>query len=379
MRTHNLGYPRIGGQRELKKACESYWAGKVTPEELLETGKYIRQENLKLQQEAGIDLIPVHDFSYYDQMLDTSLMLSNIPPRFLPLMQQEGKPFPTLYFAMARGYQKGEVDITALEMTKWFDTNYHYLVPEFYKNQRFGFLCTDVVDEFVEAKQLGVNAKPVIVGPVSYLLLGKEKEAGFSRMDLLKDILPVYKTVLERLRQAGAAYIQLDEPCLVFDLGEPARQAFREAYHYFRRECPEIKILLASYFGELGENLPLACSLPVDTLHVDLVRAPKQLEDVLKGLPDSMSLSLGVVDGRNIWKNNYDASLASCSLLHSPDGQISVDGYAVGVSLDGDRGGGGGFLLIWMPYGQECVAGHAPELRSSCKGVPRSVQPIRAA
>ncbi|MDR0750936.1 MAG: 5-methyltetrahydropteroyltriglutamate--homocysteine S-methyltransferase [Tannerellaceae bacterium] len=336
MRTHNLGYPRIGSRRELKVACENYWAGKISIAELLYAGKQVRQENWKLQQEAGIDLIPTHDFSYYDQVLDTSLMLGNIPPRFLPLVQEEKKSFPTLYFAMARGYQKGTMDITALEMTKWFDTNYHYLVPEFYKNQTFGFVCTDVVAEFVEARQQRINAKPVILGPVSYLLLGKEKETGFDRISLLKTLLPVYADILNSLQKAGAIYVQLDEPCLALDLEEPAKQAFREAYHYFGRECSAIKILLATYFGELGENLPLACSLPVDTLHVDLARAPEQLDDVLAQIPDAMSLSLGVVDGRNIWKNDYAKSLSainkavkavgderiwiapSCSLLHSP-------------------------------------------------------------
>ncbi|MDR0734074.1 MAG: 5-methyltetrahydropteroyltriglutamate--homocysteine S-methyltransferase [Dysgonamonadaceae bacterium] len=336
MRTHNLGYPRIGSQRELKKACENYWAGKISLTELLHAGKQVRQENWKLQQDAGIDLIPIHDFSYYDQALDTSLMLGNIPSRFLPLVQQEKKSFPTLYFAMARGYQKGDMDVTALEMTKWFDTNYHYLVPEFYKNQTFSFVSTDVISEFLEAKALGINAKPVMLGPVSYLLLGKEKETGFHRLDLLKSVLPIYKEVLDNLNRAGAVYIQLDEPCLTLDLDESAKQTFREAYHYFAQECPGIKILLATYFGELGENLPLTCLLPVDTLHVDLVRAPEQLDDVLKQIPDNMSLSLGIVDGRNIWKNNYDDSLIiinkatqalgtdriwiapSCSLLHSP-------------------------------------------------------------
>ncbi|MDR1338686.1 MAG: 5-methyltetrahydropteroyltriglutamate--homocysteine S-methyltransferase [Prevotellaceae bacterium] len=336
MRTHNLGYPRIGSRRELKKACENYWAGKITLAELLQAGQQIRQGNWKLQQGAGIGFIPTNDFSYYDHVLDTSLMLGNIPPRFLPLVQEEKKSFPSLYFAMARGYQKGGKDITALEMTKWFDTNYHYLVPEFYRNQTFSFVCTDIIGEFVEARQEGINAKPVILGPVSYLLLGKEKEAGFHRIDLLKNILPVYKEVLDNLKKAGATYVQMDEPCLALDLDDPAKQAFGEAYCYFAQECPGIKVLLASYFGELGDNLPLVCPLPVDTLHIDLARAPEQLDGVLAQIPDSMSLSLGIVDGRNIWKNDCDASLAlinrairalgeeriwiapSCSLLHSP-------------------------------------------------------------
>ena len=210
MRTHNLGYPRIGSRRELKKACENYWAGKITLDELLLTGKQIRQGNWKIQQDAGIGLIPVNDFSSYDHVLDTNLMVGNIPPRFLPLVQQEKKSFPSLYFAMARGYQKDGLDITALEMTKWFDTNYHYLVPEFHKNQKFRFVSTNIVNEFIEAQEQGINAKPVILGPVSYLLSGKEKGSGFHRISLLKSLLPVYQEILDNLQNIGATTIQID-------------------------------------------------------------------------------------------------------------------------------------------------------------------------
>ncbi|MDR0738289.1 MAG: 5-methyltetrahydropteroyltriglutamate--homocysteine S-methyltransferase [Prevotellaceae bacterium] len=336
MRTHNLGYPRIGSRRELKKNCENYWAGKITLDDLLQTGKQIRLENWKLQQEAGIDLIPTNDFSYYDHVLDTSVMLGNIPLRFLPFVQEKKKSFPSLYFAMARGYQKDGMDITALEMTKWFDTNYHYLVPEFHRKQEFGFVCTNIIDEFLEARQQGINAKPVLFGPVSYLLSGKEKESGFNKISLLGALLPVYKEILNSLQKAGASYIQLDEPFLTLDLDEPVKQAFREAYSYLSNECPGINVLLATYFEALNNNLPLACSLPVHTLHIDLVRGNRQLDDVLAQIPEHMSLSLGVVDGRNIWKNNYDDSLRlinkaaqalgeeriwiapSCSLLHCP-------------------------------------------------------------
>lgn len=344
MRTHNLGYPRIGSRRELKKASEKYWAGNISLEELLQTGRTIRSVNWKLQKDAGIDLIPTNDFSYYDQVLDTSLMLGNIPSRFLPLAQEEKKSFPSLYFAMARGYQKGNMDITALEMTKWFDTNYHYLVPEFHWKQKFSFVCTDIISEFVEAKQQKINAKPVILGPISYLLLGKEKETGFHRIELLDAILPVYKEVLNRLKKSGAEYVQFDEPCLTLDLDNITPIYYQEAYKYLKDECPDIKMILATYFGKLDDNLYVLKSLPVDVLHVDLVKAPEQLDDVLNYLPESMSLSLGVVDGRNIWKNNYEESLSiikkatraigqeriwiapSCSLLHVPcDLDIEAD------------------------------------------------------
>ena len=294
MRTHNLGYPRIGTRRELKKACEKYWAGDISLDELLQTGQQIRSVNWKLQKDAGIDLIPTNDFSYYDQVLDTSLMVGNIPSRFLPLAQEARKSFPSLYFAMARGYQKNAMDITALEMTKWFDTNYHYLVPEFYRNQEFSFVCTDVISEFIEAKQQGINAKPVLLGPVSYLLLGKEKESGFHRIELLEELLPVYKEVLNRLKKSGAEYVQFDEPCLALDQENVMPLYYAEAYKYFKAECPEIKIILATYFGEVGENLHMLNALPVDVLHVDLAKAPEQLTDVLYN-NSSLNFSLTIM------------------------------------------------------------------------------------
>ena len=215
MRTQNLGYPRIGSRRELKKACERFWAGDSSIEELLLVGKQIRRENWKIQQDAGIDLLPCNDFSFYDHVLDTNLMVGNIPPRFLPLVQKKKKSFPSLYFAMARGYQKGSSDITALEMTKWFDTNYHYLVPEFYLNQTFSFVSTDIVNGFLEAKAQGINAKPVMLGPVSYLLLGKEKESGFHRLELLDGLLPIYAGILNHLQRIGATYRRSHVTCII--------------------------------------------------------------------------------------------------------------------------------------------------------------------
>jgi len=244
MRTYNLGYPRIGSQRELKKACESFWEGSITIDQLLLIRKQIRKENWKLQKDAGIDLIPVNVFSFYDRVLDTNLMLGNIPSRFLPLVQEKKISFPSLYFAMARGYQKEGMNIAALEKSNWFDTNRHYLVPEFYRKQKFSFLSTDIINEFLEAKQQGINAKPVILGPVSYLLSGKEKESGFRSISLLESLLPVYKEVFDSLHNIGATYIQLDEPFLLLDLEEEVTQAFVRAYKYLADECPGIKILL---------------------------------------------------------------------------------------------------------------------------------------
>ena len=224
MQTHLLGYPRIGSNRELKKACEQYWTGKIVLDELLKTGKEICKQNWNIQKEAGIDLIPCNDFSFYDQVLDLSLTLGAIPKRYNPIAEDATKSELDLYFAMARGYQKEGLDITAMEMTKWFDTNYHYIVPEFYKNQVFKLNSSKIFNEFDEAKNSGINAKPVIIGLVTYLLLGKEKEEGFDKLDLANALLPVYFEILERLQEQGAEYIQFDEPFLALDLSEKAKE-----------------------------------------------------------------------------------------------------------------------------------------------------------
>lgn len=336
MLTQNLGYPRIGSQRELKKACENYWAGKTEHKDVLTTGKNIRRENWQIQKNAGIDLIPSNDFSFYDHVLDHSLMFGAIPKRYNEVMLKEGNKELDLYFAMARGYQKDGLDIVAMEMTKWFDTNYHYIVPEFYKNQQFKLFSTKVIDEFYDAKQAGIVTKPVLIGPVSYLLLGKEKEAGFNRIGLIKNLLPVYIDILTQLKGLGAEWVQFDEPFLSLDLTEKEQQAFKDTYKQLKAAFPFLKFILATYFERLGNNIKLAISLPVDVLHIDLVRAPQQLDEVLILMPEKMSLSLGVVDGRNIWKNDYIRALShikkaiavigtervliapGCSLLHTP-------------------------------------------------------------
>jgi 5-methyltetrahydropteroyltriglutamate--homocysteine methyltransferase len=338
MLKNNPGYPRVGAHRELKKASEQYWAGKTGREELFAAARKIREQNWKLQQEAGIDLIPCNDFSFYDQVLDTSLMLGVIPQRYnAVLTENEKNKEIDLYFAMARGYQKDGLDITAMEMTKWFDTNYHYIVPEFTANQQFRLFSEKIFDEFNLAKQVtGIVSKPVLIGPVSYLLLGKEKEAGFDKIDLVKKLVPVYIWILKRLQSQGAVWVQLDEPFLAMDLSQKEKDAFVFAYKEIKKQCPELKTLLTTYFEGLNENTSLAVNLPVSALHIDLVRAPKQLDEVLTLMPETLSLSLGVVDGRNIWKNDYIRSLAhikkaiavvgkdrlliapSCSLLHAP-------------------------------------------------------------
>ena len=333
MKAHILGYPRIGERREIKKACEKYWSGKITQDELLQTGKQQRQYNWKVQKDAGLDLVAVNDFSFYDHILDMTLSVGAIPDRFQVLKDLDPVD---LYFAMARGYQEENHDIIPMEMTKWFDTNYHYLVPEFVKNQEFHLFSNKIVDEYHEAQSLGAHPKVVIPGPVSYLLLGKEKEKGFDRLDLIDRLLPVYFQIFQQLREAGADWIQLDEPFLNLDLTDKQRAVYQQVYRKIRDQFPSLKILLATYFEGLHDNTDLAVNLPVDALHLDLVRAPGQIEEVLDKSPEKQILSLGLVDGRNVWKNNFDKSLeyiqkarkvkdldhlmisASSSLLHVP-------------------------------------------------------------
>lgn len=305
LRTNVLGFPRIGKKRELKKACEAFWSGKISREELLATGHALKQENWERQRANGIDLIPSNDFSLYDQVLDMSLAVGAIPARYDSLRGDH----LDLYFAMAHGEQRDGEDVIAMEMTKWFDTNYHYIVPEFTKDQTFALFSTKAVDEYNEAAALGIQTKPVLVGPVSYLLLGKEKEDGFHRLDLLDRLLPVYAELLHELEQSGAEWAQLDEPHLALDLDDQARAAYAKAYAYLREQT-SLKLIVATYFDGLKDNTQLAASLPVDALHVDLVRCPEQLDAVLAALPEDKVLSLGVVDGRNIWKNDLQSSLA---------------------------------------------------------------------
>jgi len=336
MKTNLLGYPRIGNKRELKKSSEAYWKKTISKEEHLKNAASIRKENWLLQQKLGIDLISSNDFSLYDHMLDMSFTLGCIPKRYSEINKNENKL--DLYFAMARGIQNKEFDITAMEMTKWFDTNYHYIVPEFYKNQTFELFDLKPTNDYKEALDLGIKTKPVLIGPVTYLLLGKEKEAGFHRIELLKNLLPVYLELIGKLTLFGAEYIQFDEPCLATNLSLEEKQAITITYNKIAEQFPELKIILTNYFDCYGDNLETVLQLPIHALHLDLVRCHLQLEDVLnsKDLNDSLVLSLGVVDGRNVWKNDFENSLkfinkvinaigenrvwiaSSCSLLHSP-------------------------------------------------------------
>ncbi len=328
---HSLGFPRIGRDRELKKAQEAFWKGELSEAGLRAVGTELRKTHWQLQKEAGIELLPVGDFAWYDQVLTHSLMFGVIAQRFRP---HDGKATLQTLFGMARGVSDSCCGgAHAQEMTKWFDTNYHYLVPEFTADQQFQLGWDQLFEEVAEAKALGHNVKPVVIGPLTYLWLGKTKGAEFDKLELLDRLLPLYGQIFQRLAAQGVEWVQIDEPILVLDLPQEWKNAFERAYNQIQRD--PLKKLLATYFGGLEENLGLAANLPVDGLHIDLVRAPDQYPTILDRLPAYKVLSLGVVNGRNVWRCDLEKALAvlqhanerlgprlwvapSCSLLHSP-------------------------------------------------------------
>lgn len=328
-----LGFPRIGPRRELKKALESHWSGKTSAAELLETAAALRTAAWARQRGLGVDWLPSNDFSLYDHVLDTSMMLGAIPARY---GVGAGEADLSAYFAMARG-TTGEANgcghahasLTASEMTKWFDTNYHYLVPELAAGDSLALNRLKIVDEYREAKAQGYETRPVLLGPVTWLSLAKGR--GVDPFDYLDEVLGLYAVIIGHLAQAGAEWVQIDEPVLVTDLSDVQQRAFTRAYAKLSQSG--VKLMLTTYFGPLGDNLSFAAALPVAGLHVDLARAPEQLDAVLRAIPRRMALSLGVVDGRNIWRANLDKLLdrlepiaagrdlvlaPSCSLLHVP-------------------------------------------------------------
>lgn len=328
-----LGFPRIGPRRELKHALEAYWAGKTSQAELLEAASGLRTAAWARQKALGADWLPSNDFSLYDHVLDTSMMLGAIPSRY---GSADGTADLDTYFAMARGTTgegHGEgcshASLTACEMTKWFDTNYHYLVPELAAGQKLALNRLKVVDEYREARAQGFETRPVLLGPVTWLSLAKGRDV--DPFDFLDELLGLYAVILGHLAQAGAEWVQIDEPVLVLDLDEKQRRALTRAYARLSRSGP--KLMLTTYFGGLGDNLSFAAALPVAGLHVDLVRASEQLDPLLKAAPKSLLLSLGVIDGRNVWRADLDALIEriapiaaerdlvlapSCSLLHVP-------------------------------------------------------------
>ncbi|HHJ13763.1 MAG TPA: 5-methyltetrahydropteroyltriglutamate--homocysteine S-methyltransferase [Gammaproteobacteria bacterium] len=328
--THILGFPRMGARRELKFALESYWRGDSNQEELQTTARELRARHWAWQARSGLSWVTVGDFSFYDQVLDMSCLLGVVPPRF---GHAGGHVSLDTVFRMARGRAPSGEPAAACEMTKWFDTNYHYIVPEFRQGQGFALSSTHLFDQVAEAQALGHAARPVILGPLTYLWLGKCKGGTFDKLELLDALLPVYGEILSRLAAQGVEWVQVDEPILVLDLPAEWKAAFESAYS--RWTGGGVKRLLATYFGGLEDNLPLAVRLPVEGLHIDAVRAPQQLQTVLDQLPAYKILSVGMIDGRNIWRSDLDAALAclrplrerlgerlwiapSCSLLHVP-------------------------------------------------------------
>ncbi|MAP27430.1 MULTISPECIES: 5-methyltetrahydropteroyltriglutamate--homocysteine S-methyltransferase [unclassified Methylophaga] len=326
--THNLGFPRMGGQRELKFALERFWRDETSVEDLEQTGKTLRLRHWTLQ--ADLDLVPVGDFSFYDHVLDTSQLLDNLPSRV-----DKNADAMTQYFQASRGQAGSSCcnhQVAAAEMTKWFDTNYHYLVPEFNAETAFKAYPERLLAQIIEAKAAGFKIKPVLVGPVSYLWLGKTKDET-DKLALLDKLLPAYAEILDQLADNGVEWVQIDEPVLVTDLSTEWQQALQKAY-FSLAKC-RVKLLLTTYFGQLQQNLQLACELPTAGLHIDAINAADELVRVVDWLPSHKVLSVGIINGRNIWKTDLNRALEllepihtrlaerlwlapSCSLLHVP-------------------------------------------------------------
>ncbi|MGM7595803.1 5-methyltetrahydropteroyltriglutamate--homocysteine S-methyltransferase [Yersinia pestis] len=324
---HTLGFPRVGLKRELKKAQESYWAGNSTQEELLNVGRELRARHWQQQQQAGVDLVPVGDFAWYDHVLTTSLLLGNVPERH---QNADGSIDIDTLFRIGRGRAPTGKPAAAAEMTKWFNTNYHYMVPEFQQGQQFKLGWTQLLDEVDEALALGHKIKPVLLGPITYLWLGKVKGEQFDRLSLLNDILPVYQQVLAELAKRGIEWVQIDEPALVLELPQEWLDAYQPAYQALQGQ---VKLLLTTYFDSIGHNIDTIRALPVQGLHVDVVTGHDDLAVLNKNLPKEWLLSLGVINGRNVWRADLSSWFerlqplvnsrplwlgSSCSLLHSP-------------------------------------------------------------
>ncbi|MBB5996582.1 5-methyltetrahydropteroyltriglutamate--homocysteine methyltransferase [Streptomonospora salina] len=340
-----LGYPRIGPDRELKRALESYWSGRSSEAELREEARRVRTDTWRTLADAGLDSVPGNTFSFYDQVLDTAVTFGAVPPRFSGLGLG---PLDT-YFAMARGADSA----VPLEMTKWFDTNYHYLVPEIGPDTRFRLADRTPVEQYREALELGVATRPVLVGPVTFLLLSKPAEQapeGFRPLDRLEDVLDAYAELLSELRDAGVEWIQLDEPAFAADRSESELDALRAAYRRLGELRERPRLMAAGYFGDLGEGLGVLASSPVEALGLDLVAGRSALERpaALYGLRDK-TLVAGLVDGRNVWRTDLDAALTTAATLLGLAGEV-----AVGTSCS----------LLHVPYDVEAESGIDPQVKS---------------
>ncbi len=328
----SLGFPRMGPHRELKRALEGYWSGRDSADELERGASDLRRQRWNRQRDLGLDHIPSNDFSLYDHVLDTAVMVGAVPDRY---RASDDVDLAT-YFAMARGGDFRGNAVAPLEMTKWFDTNYHFIVPELSAGQRFTYADTKAVAEFREARRIGITTRPVLLGPISFLTLAKQRGSHASVTASLPDLVGVYEAVLADLARAGAQWVQIDEPALCLDLDREIVDAFLPTYERLVHSAPGVEILVATYFSGPRANLPTALTLPVAALHLDLVREPHQLDPALAGAPESLALSLGVVDGRNVWRADLLSALTrlehardhigserllvapSCSVLHMP-------------------------------------------------------------
>ncbi|MBI0140952.1 5-methyltetrahydropteroyltriglutamate--homocysteine S-methyltransferase [Bartonella sp. W8125] len=366
IKSASLGFPRMGAKRELKTALEQFWKGNISKDDLLKTAADLRKRHWKLQKDKGIDVIPSNDFSLYDHVLDTAIMVGAIPAEYKA--NGENKDILETYFAMARGREGNndcgcgnrhiDSDIKALEMTKWFDTNYHYIVPEINAKQSFKLQSEKLITEFLEAKAEGIVTRPVLLGPVTFLLLAKCREDDIEPLSLLSRLLPVYQDVLAQLKSVGCPWVQMDEPILVTELNANQKSAFDYAYKILGDAEKFPRIMLTSYFGDVGDNLETVLSLPVKGYHIDLVRGKKQLDAFVSHIRPNQTLSLGVIDGRNIWRSDLNALIdrlkpvvgklgteriqiaTSCSLLHVP---IDLD---LEVNLDDE-------LKSWLSFASQ--------------------------
>ncbi len=337
MQTSVLGFPRIGPKREWKKSLEQFWKAAIDEETLYQQVNALEEQNWRQIQDAGIDWIPVGDFSLYDHVLDTACLVGAVPERFNAADQQANAAKAVdidTYFCMARGVS-GKLQAPALEMTKWFDTNYHYLVPELSAESRFAIRSQRLFERFERARQLGYNARPVLLGPYSFLRLSKGLTDS-ALIALLPSLTAVYAEIIERLHQLGATWVQIDEPCISADLNDEHFSSIAAQYQYLKQAQPAVSLLLCTYFADLSPVLAQLCSLAVDAVHLDLARAPQQLDVALACLGEDTILSLGLVNGRNIWRNDVQQSFSlikraqskighdrlqissSCSLLHCP-------------------------------------------------------------
>lgn len=328
---HSLGFSRIAHDRELKGAQEAFWNGKLDEAGLRSAGRDLRRKHWALQKQAGIELLPVGDFAWHDPVLTHSLMFGVVPERLRPV---EGQATLRTLFEMARDTRCGDAH------APWFDTGADYRVPEFSVDQQFHLGWDQLFEEVEEARNLGHTVKPVIIGPLTYLWLGKAEGADFDKLDLLDRLLPLYGQIFQRLAELGVEWVQIDEPILAIELPQAWKNAFERAYNLIQRD--PLKKLVATYFGGLEDNLGLAANLPVDGLHIDLVQAPEQYPTILDRLPAYKVLSLGVVDGRSPGRCDTEKALAtlqrahekladrlwvapSCSLLYGPVDPVRED------------------------------------------------------